>query len=559
MAVDFQRHGLDKTQGSTTVADGAQHPVHDLLKELGFDVSRFPVVRCVLETSEKDIRVGRMIFPLRVPAQPGYVYDSIARITRTLEIPQTGQKSHRKFLEIEWVISEIPTIDEDNHAALSFLAAQLECVWCHEPFIPDPEVINESSVRISCPNCLNYWSVSVASQSKKSKTPELLLDLFQRDMAKLKKFILRWTDGPVSSHDKNYFQYFPFNFEGWTEQTSKDLLFEDSFGWTSLSNGGAKDFESLFRGFINSLSVDYLRTLFASMASSQLEQTEIQRKTDVAKKEEAARLAIQEIIPTAPPAPSEQFEQTENTPTQKQSAAMAGSQRFSWAQPTTQVKEFDPATVPPPSARPGVSKSLLAAGLFFAAVLIGAILVVTQESTPVATSLSSNVTPSAQAPEATTTQVLQNQSVTPLPAEVTPSEQSTEAMNQQILAAREIVRDDNSSKSKVSANAKKKSQRVAQTLNREQVEIVDSAFRQGMLHLKLQQAREAISEFQKVLALNPKHAGAHRGLGLAEVYEQNFDNAIRALSQYLELSRNPYDKDSVEELIATLKERTTKQ
>jgi tetratricopeptide (TPR) repeat protein len=84
---------------------------------------------------------------------------------------------------------------------------------------------------------------------------------------------------------------------------------------------------------------------------------------------------------------------------------------------------------------------------------------------------------------------------------------------------------------------------------------VESSLRQALMHLKLQQSKEAISEFKKVISLDPLNSESHRGIGLAYVYEKDFESAISSLKRYLEIAKTASDKASVEELISTLKER----
>lgn len=509
---------------SQTEPEAFTHPVKIFLHELGIDTTLFPNVRFLLETSEKDIRVGRFSMPLRLPSQPGYVYDSVARITRILEVPATAQKAHRKFIEIEWQISEEASIDENNHAVLSFLAAQVECADCKEIFIPDPEVINESSVRLSCPNCLNYWSVSVSSSTKKSESPELLFDAYAKDPAKLRNLISRWIEGPIANHDQNYFLHFPFHFDTWDQGSSLDWLFGESTGWTALSNGELKDFESLFKGFLNSLALEHFRNEFAKRPLSQLDQTEVQRKPIAEKTENP------ELPPDSDP---------EKTPVNIK-AKPALDQRFVWQSPITAVREA-PKLPPPPKSKSGISGGtwLFSLGAFGVVGIIFGGIYFSQNiqapraqvpSTPAA-SISTSVAveiPQAEIPQAEA----------PKPE---PKSQKIEAPPAPIPPLPRVVE-----KVKPAETAKQKRARDL---------AIDSSFRQGMLHLKLQQSQQAIGEFQKVLALDPNHADAQRGLGLAYVYEQNFQEAIIALNKYLKLAGNAYDKSSIEELLATLRSR----
>jgi len=515
MSVEFSQ--------SQTEPESFLHPVKIFLHELGIDTSQFPNVRFLIETSEREIRTGRFSLPLRLPTQQGYVYETISRITRILEVPASAQKAHRKFIEIEWQISEEALIDETNHAALSFLASQIKYTTCREIFVPEPEILNEISVRLSCPNCLNYWSVTVSTSAKKSEGPEVLFDEFAKDSSKIRNLITRWIEAPVVHHDQTFFQHFPFHFESWNQGSSLDWLFGESHGWTALSNGGSKDFESLFKGFLNSLAFEHFKTEFTKRPLSQLDQTEVQRK------------------PSPTPATNQD---TEKTPVKFK--VKVPDERFTWQPPVTGVRQMPYA---PPVASRSFSFSLPSGTWLFLISAMGVVGIIFAglylHQKP--QSLSAKKIESPIAP--INVQVPSPQES----AKVEPPKVEKVEVNE----VAEATKDRETSVPPTPVKPKKIAFKESAEQKRVRELAVDSSFRQGMLHLKLQQTRDAIGEFQKVLALEPNHAEAQRGLGLAHVYEQNFAEAITALSKYLKLSANAYDKSSVEELLVTLRDRSS--
>lgn len=553
---------------SATEPEPSTHPAKSFLHSVGLDVSDFPHIRFLIEVAEKSIRVGRCIIPLRLPDQPGYVYETVARIVRVLEVPATGGKGHRKFLEIEWIIADEPSIDEHNHPALSFLAAQVECASCREVFIPDPEVMSATSVRLACPNCLNYWSVSVAPSQIKTDTPELILDLFHKDQSKLRGLVTRWTDGPVASHDKVYYSFFPFHFENWNEGSSLEWLFDETRGWSALSNGQQSDFDNLIRGFLNLISLEHFKTTFSKSTSSQLDQTEIQRKTEIIRREETVRKAAQQVlqplpdIERVPQIPKAEFAmadtQTEMTVTPIRGPQRAEA-RFSWTAPNTAVKSVPLEKTNSKKISSSSNGTYFAVGAAAIALIIVATVLIYHRATAPAQiqmSTASEVVVKSAPTEAPLVQVV---AASPPPAQqAAPAPvKSIPDLPKIALPSKAVVQ----KAEKMAAVAQKKEeQEFKESAEQKRLReiAIDSSFRQGMLHLKLQQAKEAISEFKKVLSLDPKHAESFRGLGLAHVYEQDFEQAISSLTRYLALAGNSYDRSSVEELIATLRERTAK-
>lgn len=84
---------------------------------------------------------------------------------------------------------------------------------------------------------------------------------------------------------------------------------------------------------------------------------------------------------------------------------------------------------------------------------------------------------------------------------------------------------------------------------------LDATYRQGMLHLKLQQGKEAAEDFENIVKVDPENAPSLRGLGLAYYFDQKFDLAVMALEKYLNISKNAVDRESVEKMIQILREK----
>src|SRR5687768_15851853 len=108
-------------EGSFTEPDLGIHPLKAFLRQAGIDVATFPKVMLYVETGGQALKSQRVYMPIPSPRSKEIVYESFFRIVRTLEVPSSTGRGHRKFLEIEWTISEEPQVEEERHAALSFV------------------------------------------------------------------------------------------------------------------------------------------------------------------------------------------------------------------------------------------------------------------------------------------------------------------------------------------------------------------------------------------------------------------------------------------------------
>lgn len=536
---------------SQTQPERPQHPIKEFLDRCGADVSEFPFVRFLIETSEKEIRSGRLYIALRIPSEPGYIYDSIIRITRVLEIPAISGEGHRKFLELEWEIDEHPVPEDSLHDAIQFLGTEVMCPKCRELFNPDPDIIDQYSIRVECSQCLFAWNIKATALEKADARVPLLLDLLRADPASMRRYLRQWDQQPIDPTNSLYFSYFPFHFENLEEQSSLDLLFGEQAGLVALSNGVGQDFELLARGLLNQISVEYFRRSEFSTPTQSLDKTEIQRK-------ERETVKIHEDLPEVTPivrvTPIEdQFEIKDNS-----------------IEPVVDTPRVLKFTTPIPSDRfvaHQKAKEPIAARLAFVGIGVVSILFIFY-----IVSKNMQITPSepvAQTtPNALTTADESKTSPASLeqlkPVETNRSNEDSKLLDQALAATRTEAKQE--VKKEVSKPIKrapvareevapKPSPKSSPADEKLKAERVETFYRQGMLHLKLQQSKEAESEFQQVIELDPKHAPAYRGLGLAFVYDQRFNEAISAFEKYLKTTQDNFDRDSIEELIQTLRER----
>lgn len=284
---------LRDTEVSFTVTGVKGHPVRDFLQKAGLNVTSFPHFTFLIETDQRDLRTYRVYVPLRLPEKPGWVYASYCRIRRIFEVPAVKVGQHRKFIEIEWQIDEEAILEEDTHSAFSFIAGELHCLNCREFFIPDPELLNKTSIRVNCPNCLHHWIIKVEASSKTSEPIELLLDTYQSDPKRFHRQIKEWASQPL---DASYYSYFPFQFVPWDEGTSFQWLFETSQGWSAISNGTSHGFEVLCKSLLNQFTLQSFQASPQVKSHDELEKTEVQRKTDVRKRESAQIKAIEQAV-----------------------------------------------------------------------------------------------------------------------------------------------------------------------------------------------------------------------------------------------------------------------
>lgn len=515
------------------------HAVRDFLNRCGVNTSNFPYIRFLIETSEKEIRSGRQYIPLRIPTEPGVVFDTIIRITRVLEVPAVTGAGHRKFLELEWEIDEHAIPEDAIHEAIQFLGHEVMCPKCRELFNPDPEVLDRYSIQIECSQCLFEWIIrATAVEAPEGRVP-LLLDLLRADPASMRRYLIQWDRNPIEPTNSLYFSYFPFQFEHWTEQSSLDLLFGEDKGLTALSNGIGNDFELLAKGLLNQISLEYFKQSEFSAPIQGLDKTEIRRKEET--------VTSYDDMPENTPI-------VRVTPIQDRPAQIT---HLNGAETNSEMRWNISAPIPPVSRNLFALNKMAFLSLGIAAlVFIYHVLSANIQNLPIAAktqSVAAIVPANSETPkEASDETKLLDSALASAKAKIRERQEIEEKKEAQRAAKKvQIVREDETKTSAPTPVVK--SNALDERLKTERVE---TFYRQGMLHLKLQQSKEAEVEFQQVITLDPKHAAAYRGLGLAYVYDQKFSEAISAFENYLKVTTDHFDKDSIEELIQTLRDRS---
>lgn len=625
-----------------TVTEKTVHPVKQFLEACGADVSTFPVLKFVVETQEKVFNNTQVYIPLRVPGRSGFVYESFCRISRVTEIPEAQSEKLRKFIEIEWRIDENPLLEAEHHAVFSFMSGEVECPACRALFIPDAQIVDDVSVRVTCPNCLHYWTLKVDSPALDSPTLVLLTDAFYKSPTTVRQNIETWTSSFSKENAGDFQRFFPCEFNDWDKDSSLDWFFGDERGFTKKNAVEGGDFELISKSFINHLSLKYFKENEQHL-SSNLDKTEVHRKSEIQQKqEEAQRRVVSEFLAGASEEPENESTQNSEAaieqPTQdslKPGVELTIQQPYEVFSEMTQPAKFErqfeaPDTVvkdlsfdiySPGASKPktlsahaiGIGVSLVASLL-----LIGGIFgyfVYQKKSTQqeLMTKFEEQQAIANKADEERAAEQAQADSDTSSGGGkvvdqmlskkddrvVDPKESSTEGASVKYAAFKpgtEAV--DNESESlaveekleeevqKDLAESVNTEEKVAEEVevkvtkeetakekvvvepegmakpNLARMALIDAGFRQGMLHLKLQESKKAISEFNKVIELDPNHLGAHRHLGIAFVQEGQFSKALTAFETWMGLQKSDQntsvsakDTQNVQHMIQMLREK----
>ncbi|MDB5038557.1 MAG: hypothetical protein JWQ35_2085 [Bacteriovoracaceae bacterium] len=579
------------TTQSRTEPQNESHPVKDFLEACGLDVNHFPVLKLIFESNEKELRTNRICVPLRIPGSNDHVYESFFRILRVLEVPLPSGSGHRKFLEIEWIIEPEPFLEKDLHPANSFLASEMSCPSCRIHFVSEPQLINDSTTQISCPQCLQQWVCNFQLNGQNGKFTRLLLDLMQKDPNEFEQLLKNWTEQPVTAGDSFYYGFFPFSFEKLEGSSSLEWLFGGNHGWSSLSNGGSRTFESLARGFLNSISLSHFKNHRLSSNSATLETTDIQIKTDIQPKEESVsgnHLSIVNSISKIPKSSAKKASEGASAYVSDNTKKISHS--FSWE--PTEFTGVNTVTAIYGRRRFPFGKTVAASlGL----ILFVGLFIYNYSSPSSATSVTQvssviiNHPVQILAPEQAPTIPVESPSALPAMAEVAAeakaetlpievahekiqkkTEAKIEPKSNPLIAAkietkdtvkklRKSLQKENSDKSesKVKSLAKAEEKISPVNPNELKAEKIDSGYREGMLHLKLHQGKEAIVAFQNVIDLDPKNADSYRGLGLAYFYDQQYAPAVKSFEKYLAMTSAGPLRQSVEEMLKLLREKAT--
>jgi len=450
---------------------------------------------------------------------------------RIIEMPSSENSGHRKFIEMEWKIDENPLLEAEFHPAFSFVSGEVECPSCKTLFVADPQIIDEFSIQMTCPSCMHHWGVKIESPCFQNPKVVLLTDHFYKNYADIRREVKNWSTSKDKRGIKTYRQFFPCEFQAWDSKGSLEWFFGDRAGYKKTDLEEVADFEVLSKCFINFIALEYLNLPSDRRISSKLETTEVHRKSEVQLKQ--TDLNAETPVPTFRPS---------RTPTPEVNPAR-----------TLEAKDFTRFSLGEPTyiRRSSLSRNMMLMGLSFllSLMLMGALfgyfiyqsklseayLARQQRLHHVKTQL---ISPKRSNP----IQKLTNASVT---------QTKTQPSVEQSLEPVSVTAQNKREQKTAEANPKlaKSAQTDGDIAKRA---LADANFRQGILHLKLQQSKEAAADFEKVVALDTRNKEAYKNLGLAYIYQKEFKKALYSLRVYLRLSKKSPSEDKDHSQIAQL-------
>lgn len=527
---------LDELGITATQPDenSSENFLRNFLEEAGFHVADFPKVRVVLELSRGLLKNSTSFVALRIPSKPGFVFETYARVIRTIELP-LATEGHRKFVEVEWFVDENALLEAESHAAFSFVSGEVQCPSCKYLFLPDAQVIDEHSIRMSCPSCLHYWTIRVESPVLSTPMPRLLTDLFYRDPSRFRKVI------SGSSSQSTDGEYFPTRFKGWESDVSLSWLFEDRAGFLKVGGETLDDFDIIWKSFLNSQFFNYFTTSNAPRISSNLDSTEIFRKSEIAAK-----------VPATPKRPMRQASLSPRTPQNALEAefplqidpiedSSEKPRRRLEFKPITQVRS---ATYTPET--PHLNRLLWISGGIAAslALVVVAFFYFQSSSAPMLAKQDQIDRPEQSTPISAEevkapieTKTLPP--TTPVVVEAKPEVKTPAPTDEEIEQKRQAAL----------AQAREKEEQM----KRAKQSLVLASFNEGTRLMEIEKFSEASAEFQKVLELDPQHGPSYRNLGIIYVYDKRYNEAIRVFERYLDIAEDSQDRGSIEEMLATLR------
>jgi len=566
---------------SETLTERAAHPVSLFLQACGLQKSQFPTVRLIVETGETYLQQNPVFVPLRIPDRSGFVYETYFRVIRVVEVPHSQDSKHRRFYEIEWKIQEAALLESEYHKLFSFISGEVECPDCRLLFIPDPVMVDPGTLRISCPSCLEDWTLQL-SAGKRRQQAKLITDSYYSDPSSLRRTMELWASPFEAKRDNNYQDYFPLEFEAWGEAGSHEWVFGDNPGFRLKLSSESTTLENVARSLINHFALKYFSNRAHLRPSSKLETTEIQRKSRVEVKNRMEAQFAQDFLISEGPA----LENVSTAPALNESSlpeAHSMRERYSaigvresdWIssqKEITVIKSMSILDSRPVRARRVPSQLLILTVSFFLSLsLIAGILsyfiVTRSHQQKVARSEAENLS-KVESPSGPKENIGPAAALDDALKPEAPSVESPQAvepvakpipvkLEEKVLPAPKIVEPVQVQESAIESVETEK----PSSPNFAKMALIDAGFRQAMLHLKLQQSKEAIAEFKRVIELDPRHKTAFRNLGVAYVYEKRFPEAIKSFERYLSLttgSADP-DRDEVQALVSSLKERVQDQ
>lgn len=589
---------------SETLTERSEHPVREFLVACGLDVGQFPRVRFIVETPKRLFSNHQVYIPLRIPGRSGFIYESFCRVLRMTDIPaaQGDTYRHRHFIEIELRIEENPILESEHHAAFSFISGEVECPSCRSMFLPDASILDSSSIKISCPNCLHYWTIRVDSPALVSPKPTLLTDQYYHKPAEVKNEIAKWKSAELDAGTEKDLQYFPHRFVETTEGASLEWFFGNQSVLEDKPAEMENDFEVLSKSLVNHLMFHYLLNDREKDHRSNLETTEVFRKSRVKAKSDN----LEETEPSIPIPNSlvaienvqqetvgssglEKIEELQNQDEQAFNQTTYASQQLDGVVSPSVVRNFQISSQQFDSynqrdvERKTKRKMLaIAASLVLGFGLVASVGNFYLESQKAQSLVQREEVLVKEKKEFEAVQATQNKELKQAVSDqgLKPKEQEVKKEASKNLPSQNEALNESLSKIDLSSNvAVSKELKVAEkpevekksVKTVEEVPVIKEAkadskndlraskeienkntdanriaqeafrnayFRQGVVYLDLKKYDEAIEEFKKVIELDPKHSASYRNLGIAQLYTKKFNDALRNLEEFLKIEKN---------------------
>lgn len=560
---------------SETLTCPTVHPIQQFFDPSEADTSSFPFIYLTVEFNQRFESLPQVYIPLRIPGRSGLVYESFVRVKRVTELPKVNGQGHRRFYELEWRVDENPILELENHAALSFLSSEVECPGCKSCFIPDPDILSDSAIKITCPNCLHYWTLKVDSPALSQPKVLLITDRFYRSPNETRAEMKRWAGGREALEATSYRRFFPAQLREMGEEFSFQWFFGEGHRIIQAeSQNESLSFELFCKSVLNFSAWQFFKSATEARSESNAEKTEIAHKTKAEPKRPenqkafiaglsevpAGELQLRELESMAQP-----FEiLTHPYVSQKQLDQLAQKGKSDFTGYHSEA-----------SSSNGVPLKVVAASFALSLTLIGSVAgyflyqkhqseQLTQArwvearqqlsaDSPKLEFDNSELLENAFAKQIEPAKEVEQQAVLPEPVK----EELVEQVEQVKKEAASPMQSVGAEPSITVKNETPEPAAIAQVAAIDSKQAFKSAFfQQGLLYMKLKQFESAIGEFNRVIELDPKHDASYRNLGLALVHRRRYKEALDAFEQYLALSTTPSsDRRTIVEITDQLRSR----